>query len=151
MWKKGLEKKKSETGQVLVEFAMVVMVFILIIMGTFDIGRVVLRIHQLTQIAREGARAASLSGDIRNNITFQLVMEKMEKVVGAIGLRMNDVNIRFTPVDTSGDGIAEIVEVTVSQPIEDVIGVSIIPGLNNGNSISSTITMPLLFRQGQGG
>lgn len=127
------------------------MLFWLITMGIFDSGRIIMRVHQLTQAAREGARAASLAGDLTNGLVRGSVMEKVTRVLNGMGINEDDVIISIIPFDASGDGINEVVEVMIQQPIRDIIGVSIIPGLNEGLSISTAISMPILSGQAGGG
>ena len=47
-------------GQAVVEFALVLPVFLLLLLGAVEFGRAYLRLHLLTNAAREGARAGSL-------------------------------------------------------------------------------------------
>lgn len=78
-------------------------------------------------------------------------MEKVTRVLNGMGINEDDVIISIIPFDASGDGINEVVEVMIQQPIRDIIGVSIIPGLNEGLSISTAISMPILSGQAGGG
>jgi len=49
-------RKRSERGQDLVEYALLLPIFFLIIMGIFDLGRVVYSYSALQNSVREGAR-----------------------------------------------------------------------------------------------
>jgi hypothetical protein len=51
--------RRGQEGQGLVEFAMVVPVFVLAVIGLFDVGRLVYVNSTLSQAAREGARVAA--------------------------------------------------------------------------------------------
>jgi hypothetical protein len=51
---------KKSAGQALVEFALVLPVFLVIFFGTIDGGRLVYTLNQLSQAAREGARVAAV-------------------------------------------------------------------------------------------
>lgn len=53
----------DERGQGLAEFAIVVPVFLLVVFGMIDIGRVIWATDNITNAAREGARYASIHGD----------------------------------------------------------------------------------------
>jgi hypothetical protein len=53
----------DERGQGLVEFALVLPIFLLVIFGIIDIGRVIWATDNITNAAREGARYASIHGD----------------------------------------------------------------------------------------
>src|SRR4026207_427855 len=49
-------------GQALTEFALVLPIFFVLILGTLDVGRVVLANDMVANLAREGARYASVHG-----------------------------------------------------------------------------------------
>jgi Flp pilus assembly protein TadG len=51
-------------GQALVEFALVIPLFLLIVVGLFDLGRAVFAYNTLTNAAREGARMAIVNQDV---------------------------------------------------------------------------------------
>ena len=48
----------NERGQALVEFALVLPIFVLLLVAIFDLGRAVFAYNTLTNAAREGARMA---------------------------------------------------------------------------------------------
>ena len=49
-------------GQALVEFALVLPIFLLVVFGLFDLGRVVYINNTLSEVARDGARWGSVQG-----------------------------------------------------------------------------------------
>jgi TadE-like protein len=51
---------RSTRGQALVEFALILPIFLLLIFGLIDLGRFVITDHILSQAAREGARQAAV-------------------------------------------------------------------------------------------
>jgi Flp pilus assembly protein TadG len=53
----------ADRGQSLAEFALVLPVFLLIMMGLFDVGRAVFMYNGLTNAVREGARLAIVNQD----------------------------------------------------------------------------------------
>jgi hypothetical protein len=55
--------RDRERGQGLAEFAIVIPVFLLIVFGMIDIGRVIWATDDITNAAREGARYASVHGN----------------------------------------------------------------------------------------
>ena len=55
---------RPSTGQSLVEFALVLPVFILTLVALFDLGRAVFAYNTLTNAAREGARLAIVNQDV---------------------------------------------------------------------------------------
>ena len=54
--------KNAERGQALVEFAMVGLIFFIVVFGTIDVGRAVWNYNTLSQATREGARFAVVHG-----------------------------------------------------------------------------------------
>ena len=56
-------RRKSGHGQTLVEFALVIPVFLLLMMALLDLGRAVFVTNGLTNAAREGARLAIVNQD----------------------------------------------------------------------------------------
>jgi hypothetical protein len=55
-----LKRRDPSRGQTLVEFALVIPVFLVILFGLIDLGRFVVTDHILSQAAREGARLAAV-------------------------------------------------------------------------------------------
>lgn len=53
-----LFRRRFERGQALVEFALVIPIFLLLLVALFDLGRAVFAYNTLTNAAREGARLA---------------------------------------------------------------------------------------------
>jgi Flp pilus assembly protein TadG len=54
----------GERGQALMEFALVIPIFLLLLVGLFDLGRGVFSYNTLTNAAREGARLAIVNQDV---------------------------------------------------------------------------------------
>jgi Flp pilus assembly protein TadG len=59
----GRSNRDRSRGQNLVEFALVIPLFLLMLFGMIDIGRVIWANDALANAAREGARYASVNGD----------------------------------------------------------------------------------------
>ncbi len=51
-------RRPAKRGQALVEFALIIPIFILLVMGIFDLGRAVYGFNTINNAAREGARLA---------------------------------------------------------------------------------------------
>jgi Flp pilus assembly protein TadG len=60
--RRGLFGRRRSTGQALVEFALAIPIFILLVFGLIDIGRLVYVNNAVSQGAREGARYGSVQG-----------------------------------------------------------------------------------------
>lgn len=57
-----MRRRSGERGQSTVEFALVLLPFLLLVMGVFDLGRAVFYDHMLGNAAREGARVGVVAG-----------------------------------------------------------------------------------------
>lgn len=59
---------RTQRGQTIVEFALVITIFFLAVMGIFDFGRAVFSYNTLSNAAREGARVGVIPGATTNEI-----------------------------------------------------------------------------------
>jgi Flp pilus assembly protein TadG len=99
-------------GQTLVEFALILPIFILVLVGIFDFGRAVYAYNTISNSSREAVRL----GIVDQNVT-KLEAEAVKASV-ALGATAADVEVAFLTADLSGacDVPAEIgcvVEITV--------------------------------------
>ena len=60
----GTRGRLGGRGQALVEFALVIPIFMLLLVAVFDLGRAVFAYNTLTNAAREGARMAIVNQDV---------------------------------------------------------------------------------------
>jgi Flp pilus assembly protein TadG len=88
--------RDTQRGQALVEFALIVPVFILLVMGIFDLGRAVYGYNTVNNAAREGARLAIVDQTIT-----EIKTEAVNHAVG-LGLGVNDVTVDFRSSSTPG-------------------------------------------------
>lgn len=61
-------RRARTSGQALVEFALVIPIFLSLLMGIADLGRVVWAYNSLSSAAREGARFAIVHGGSQNDL-----------------------------------------------------------------------------------
>jgi hypothetical protein len=87
-------------GQSLVEFALVIPLFLLILIGVFDLGRGVFAYNTLTNAAREGARMAIVNQD-----TATIIAEA--KTSTAI-VELNDPSVRIGFYEMADDGSPDL-------------------------------------------
>jgi Flp pilus assembly protein TadG len=91
--------RQESRGQALVEFALIVPVFILLLVGLFDLGRGVFAFNTISNAAREAARVAIVDQDcttIKNEAIKQAV---------SLGIAASDVSVYiwdYTPAN-AGD------------------------------------------------
>lgn len=62
-----MKRRRDEQGQSLVEFALVLPIFLMLLVGIFDLGHVVWTNDMLSNAAREGARFAIVHGGSDSN------------------------------------------------------------------------------------
>ncbi len=133
-------RNNGEKGQSLLEFAAVVPVFLLIVMGIVDFGIGLKSWIQVTNAAREAARFGAIhcsAGDIDGTPVADLVIDRAETT--ATGLEFNSGDITVSSNCDSGHS-AESVTVDVHYDYELV---SPLGGLMSffGGGIPSTITL----------
>jgi Flp pilus assembly protein TadG len=90
----GARQRKSR-GQSLVEFAIVLPVIAVLVLGLFDLGRAVFSYNTLAQAARQANRAAIVDQDTDN------VKAVAVDAAPTIGLSAGDVSVCFKTADTS--------------------------------------------------
>lgn len=59
-----LARARAARGQALVEFALTIPIFLLLVVALFDVGRAVFTYNAITNAAREGARLAIVNQDV---------------------------------------------------------------------------------------
>ena len=82
-----LIRRDGERGQTLVEFALILPVFILLLFGLFDLGRAVYAFNTISNASREGVRLAIVDQDctfIRNQAAQRAV---------SLGVTASDVSV----------------------------------------------------------
>jgi len=117
-------------GQAVVEFAIAAPVVFLIILGLFDVGRLVFINNELSEGAREGARfgvvqgraAAEFSGDntaVSDEVLSRITVAPDPEIVLSCGARRDPENV-------AGDcGSGDLLTISVSsdvRPITPLIG-----------------------------
>jgi len=89
-------RMRPERGQSLVEFALILPVFILVLAGLFDIGRAVYAFNTISNASREAVRVA-----IVNQTTADVEAEALKQAV-SLGVTVGDLTITYG--DPSGSG-----------------------------------------------
>ncbi len=104
-------------GQALVEFALVIPIFILIVIGIIEFGRLWMTLNTLTGAAREGVRVAAVTAPDPT-----LVNNAVNNILTA-------ANITGVTITLAGPNGANEVTVTVQMTYTTLTG-TFIPGLN---------------------
>jgi Flp pilus assembly protein TadG len=102
-------------GAVLVEFGIVLPVFILLILGIIEFGRAYMVLHLLTDAARKACRSAAVKGSSTSTITASTTsLLTSESVSGAtLTVKVKEV-VADASSANSGDEITVIVSVPAS-------------------------------------
>ena len=90
-------------GQALVEMALVIPIFLLILVSLFDLGRAVFAYNTLTNAAREGARMAI----VNQNVTS--IVARAKNATAIVELNDPSVSVHFYQV--AADGSADTTRV----------------------------------------
>lgn len=88
-----LLRPRSRRGQALVEFALVLPILVLLMLGIFDFGRAVFALSTINNAAREGARLAIVDQ------TLAHIQGKASQRAVALGLTDSDVQVDYRDAD----------------------------------------------------
>jgi Flp pilus assembly protein TadG len=120
---------RQESGQALVEFALVFPVLLLIILGILDFGRYMNYSNQESQMAAQGARLAAVAYAPAGSVTLQNYL--VSNTVGGLGTQSGDVTKAaqayvYYPTGSTGNVIGQpiraCVVATITLPV-NLIGV----------------------------
>jgi Flp pilus assembly protein TadG len=133
-------RRSGERGQSLLEFAAVVPIFLLVVMGVIDFGVGLKSWIQVTNAAREAARFGAVycsQGDIDGTPVSDLVVDRA--VESATGLELDTANISVSANCDAGHA-TESLSVSIEYDYEMI---SPIGGMMSflGGGIPSTITL----------
>lgn len=122
------KQRQHEHGQAVVEFALVLPLFLLLFFGIVEFGRVWMTVNVLTSAAREGARVASVSGS-----NFTPARTAAQNV-------LSSGNVAGASVTISGPNSNNEVRVTVTVTYRTITGTAL-PGLGASFQLSQSTTM----------
>jgi Flp pilus assembly protein TadG len=124
--------RRCRSGQAVVEFALILPVFMLMLFGAIEFGRAYYTLHLLTNAAREGARTGSLPDKLESNVSA--AVNGFLQDAGLGGTWSTSVVVTDSTGATRTGGMAAAVEgdrihVTVSHDFHILCG-RIIPGFS---------------------
>ncbi|MBD3377478.1 pilus assembly protein [candidate division KSB1 bacterium] len=119
---------KKSNGQSMVEFALVLPLFALMLFGIIEMGRLWMTMNVITGAAREGARVAAVTAPDAG------------RVQAAANNVLAGSNLGGATVSVSGPNGASEVTVTVSLTYTTLTG-TIVPGLPNTFNLTRSTTM----------
>ena len=123
----------NRSGAAVVEFAVVAPVFILLVFGMIEFGRMVMVQQVLTNASREGARLAVLDG-----VTVSDVEASVETFLAASAV--SGATIAVDPDPLSDANLGDPVTVTVSVPFGSVSWLPV-PMYIGGQTLTATSVM----------
>lgn len=121
-------QRDNENGQSLVEFALVIPIFALILIGIVELGNIWMTMNVLTGASREGARVAAVTSP-----DTELVSTAVRNVLSSIGVTGETVTIEGPNIDAE-------VSVSVRITYTSITG-GIIPGLAGSVELVRSTTM----------
>ena len=89
-------RSRGIRGQALVEFALVIPIFLLVMIALFDLGRAVFAYNTLTNAAREGARMAIVNQD------EPTIVSRAKSQTAIVELDDSIVRVEFRQVNADG-------------------------------------------------
>lgn len=128
---------RSESGQNLVEFALVVVMLLLLVVGIVEFGRAWNLYQVMSNAAREGARLASLPAGFT---TTSAVTNRITTYLGTANVDPNKVTIAIAGAGVDG-GTGTQVSVTVSYPYQFLYVGPIIRLINSGATAGADVTI----------
>lgn len=154
LFSRGRRGVRGTRGQTLAEFALILPVFMLVLVGLFDAGRLVFAYHTVSNAAREGGRQAIVDQ------TLSHVQARASKHAVALGVLPGNVVVDYrdptTPdapfscVDVNGDyavGTEYIYEcvAVVQVPYQYVAATPIIGNLIGPMQVTGEVRFPVAF------
>lgn len=139
-----MRRRQRSRGQALVEFALALPIFLMLMMAVFDLGRAIYMYNGVAQAARELARVTSVypgtPGALGSTPQTAAVLATQKALIPALG------NPTFTCVDIDGSSITETcvagmqVKVVIIAPYSPVTpGLSLVGTLNLASSSTFSI------------
>ncbi len=126
-----VEDQRGRSGQAVVEFALVLPVFVLLVFGAIEFGRAYYSLHLLTNAAREGARRGSLPNQLETDVE-----DTIQDFLSGVGMG-GTWTATVTATDIDGNPRSSLVNaqegdrvsVTVSYDFQVMVG-SLLPGFS---------------------
>jgi Flp pilus assembly protein TadG len=127
--------QRRRQGQAMVEFAIAGSIFLMLIFGVIEGGRLLFTYHQINHAAREGARYAVAHGSANGSATDEQILAHVQD--RTTGIFLTSDNLIVSKLDGS-DGPRQRVEITVNYQFDPIVGM--IFGINPiGLSADSTM------------
>jgi Flp pilus assembly protein TadG len=132
LWRLGAGARSRESGQALPEFALVLIPFMLLLLGIFDLGRGIYMYNSAAEAAREIARVASVDrqngyavGSSPDTQSMKALQRRMVPGLTASGITVSCVDINDVPKSECRPGQFVRVRIAVDYtPITPLLGLT---------------------------
>ena len=118
-WRHRLPASRGRTGQATVEFALVSILFLMMVLGTFDFGRAVYMNSQLTNAVREGARYGQVAPTDTAGIKNRVIGQSH-----GLGLSSANIIVTCSASCTSGNNVTVKANMKFTFVAQEFLGVS---------------------------
>jgi Flp pilus assembly protein TadG len=136
-----MRRRRRSRGQALVEFALVLPIFLMLLLGVFDLGRMIYMYNGVAEAARELARVTSVHpgtpGALGSTAQTAAVLAAQKALIPSLGTPT------FTCVDIDGSSVTDTcvagmqVRVVIQAPYRPVTPVLSLVGTLNLQSSST--------------
>lgn len=135
-------RSDRDGGAVAVEFAMIIPLLLLLLLGVIDFGRAMYVKNSLVYAASQGARVAAIHSSNWAAVVNQTVSDlNIRQLAGVSATEVVTVtSTTACPADTSTSPDTATVSVTVSMPFRWITPVGMLPAAGSINSLSATST-----------
>jgi Flp pilus assembly protein TadG len=129
------KKENKYRGAAAVEAAIVFPLLLLLTLGVIEYGWLFLKVHQITNATRYGARIA-----IRPGSSTADVINDIDSLMATADLQTSGYSVVFIPADITSVAVGDPVEVKVTVPWANIslMNLSLLPAPAN---IGSSVTM----------
>ena len=127
--------RRRRSGAVMVEMALTLPIFLLLVFGIIEFGRALMVQQVVTNAAREGARHGVLPG-----VTTAAAKQKVKDHLAAENLDVPQATITVTPAELSTTKTGTMIMVSVSIPYS-AVGWVAQPWFVGGTNLKSQCTM----------
>jgi Flp pilus assembly protein TadG len=78
---------KDKKGQSLIEFALVLPILLLVLLGIIEFGRIIMAVNVLNQAAREGARVGAVTPESADSSFYYKIQDRVQEFIDAANLK----------------------------------------------------------------
>lgn len=129
----------SERGQSLVEFALIVPIFLLLVFGIIDLGRGVYAYNTIQNAAREGIRLAIVDQNV------DAILDEVQD--HAVGLRLDDSNLTLSFLQPDTMTTPCNTPIAISCEVELLVDYKFVPATPIIGNLIGNIDMSAASRQ----